>query len=238
MENNNEIPAVANVLTLKQEPDLEKLGDNISIHELPNPTETEKYLTDLQVLKTQNAERNHLQLLDTIIDLSEQGEIRNNKLKKGIPDTIVVVHREGKDAWEFINSQVTKKWIQYKFQTVRNELELSIKTLHLVQIMDKQKGIFDVFGLQVLHTSNFMRNRIIPQYIAKNEQIIPKPPTVVADYSTFRGNYSVKCPAAPTPSVSNESVVKVCARKKFFFRIKYCTFKTRSKFIGEHCEKH
>ena len=165
----------------------------------------------------QNAERDHLQLLDTIIDLSERGEIGNNELKKGIPDTIVVVHREGKDTWEFINSQVPKKWIQYKFQTVRNKLELSMKTLHLVQITDKQKGIFNVFGLQVLHTSNFMRNCIIPQYITKNERIMPEPPPVVADYSTFWGNYSVKCPATPTPSVSNKSVVKVCARNNFFF---------------------
>ena len=198
-ENSNEIPAVANVITMKPEPDLDKLGEGITVNEVPDAGESEKYLSELHELQIRNAERDHLQLLDTIIELSERGEIGNNELKKSIPDTIVVIHREGKDAWEFINSQLTKKWIQYKFQTVRNELEVSIKTPHLVQISDKQKGIFDVLGLQVLHTSNFMRNRIIPQYIAKNERIFPKQPpvVVVADYSTFRGNYSVKCHAAP-----------------------------------------
>ena len=172
--------------------------------------QSEKYLSELHELQIKNAERDHLQLLDTIIELSERGEIGNNELKKGIPDTIVVIHREGKDAWEFINSQVMKKWIEYKFQTFRNQLEVSIKTPHLVQISDKQKGIFDVLGLQVLHTSNFMRNRIIPEYIAKNERICPEPPPVVADYSTFRGNYSVKRHAAPAPSVAHDSVIKVC----------------------------
>ena len=240
MENNSEIPAVTNMVTLKVEPDLEKLGDNIAIHKLPNPAETAKYLSELHALKTQNAEQDQLQLLDTIIDLSEQGYIRNNELKKGILDTIVVVHREERNAWEFINSQVTKIWIQYKFQTARNELQVSIKIMHLVQITDKQKGIFDVLGLQVFHTSNFMRNRILPQYIAKNERIVPEPPPVVADYTTYQGNYSVKRPAAPTSPLAHESVVKVCTRNNIIllFRMKYCTSETRSKFICEHCEKH
>ena len=209
-ENSNEIPAVANVITMKPEPDLDKLGEGITVNEVPDGAESEKYLSELHELQIRNAEQDHLQLLDTIIELLERGEIGNNELKKSIQDTIVVIHREGKDAWEFINSQVTKKWIQYKFQTVHNELEVSIKTPHLVQISDKQKGIFDVLGLQVLHTSNFMRNRIIPQYIVKNERIFPEPPPVVADYSTFRGNYSVKHHAAPAPSVAHDSVIKVC----------------------------
>ena len=198
------------MISLKPEPDLDKLGQAITVHQVPDAAESEKYLSELHELKIRNAERDHLQLLHTIIELSERGEIGNNELKKGIPDSIVVIHREGQDAWEFIHSHVTKKWIEYKFQTFRNELDISIKTPHLVQISDKQKGIFDVLGLQVLHTSNFMRNRIIPDYIAKNERIVPEPPPVVADYSTFRGNYSVKRHAAPAPSVAHDSVIKVC----------------------------
>ena len=161
-ENSNEIPAVANVITLKPELDLDKLGQAITVHQVPDAAESEKYLGELHELKIRNAEQDHLQLLDTIIELSERGEIRNNELKKSIPDSIVVIHREGQEAWEYIHSHVTKKWIEYKFQTFHNELDVSIKTPHLVPISDKQKGIFDVLGLQVLHTSNFMRNRIIP----------------------------------------------------------------------------
>ena len=198
------------MITLKPEPDLDKLGQAITVHQVPDAAESEKYLRELHELKIRNAERDHLQLLDTIIELSDRGEIGNNELKKGIPDSIVVIHREGQESWEYIHSHVTKKWIQNKFQTFRNELDVSIKTPHLVQISDKQKGIFDVLGLQVLHTSNFMRNRIIPDYIAKNERIVPEPPPVVADYSTFRGNYSVKRHAAPAPSVAHDSVIKVC----------------------------
>ena len=132
-ENSNEIPTVANMITLKPELDLDKLGQAITVHQVPDAAESEKYLSELHELKIRNAEWDHLQLLDTIIELSDRGEIGNNELKKGIPDSIVVIHREGQEAWEYIHSHVTKKWIQYKFQTFCNELDVSIKTPHLVQ---------------------------------------------------------------------------------------------------------
>ena len=50
---------------------------------------------ELTSLKNLNAERDHLQLLDTIIDMTERGEIGNNHLNKCIPDSIVVLHRKG-----------------------------------------------------------------------------------------------------------------------------------------------
>ena len=148
------------MITLKPEPDLDKLGQAIIVHQVPDAAESEKYLSELHELKIRNAERDHLQLLDTIIELSERGEIGNNELKKGIPDSIVVIHREGQEASEYIHSHVTKKWIEYKFQTFRNELDVSIKTPHLVQISDKQKGIFECirttsFAHKQLHEKSY-----------------------------------------------------------------------------------
>ena len=164
---------------------------------------------ELTSLKNLNAERDHLQLLDTIIYMTEKGEIGNNQLNKCIPDSIVVLHREGLDAYEYINAQITKKWIDYKFQTETSQLEISVRTPHLVQIMDKAKGCFDVMGLLVRHTSKFIRNCISPEYYAKNERLVPEPPAVVLDYSAFRGSYSVVKRSAPPPAVGPSSLIKV-----------------------------
>ena len=34
-------------------------------------------------------------------------------------------------------------------------------------------------GLLVRHNSKFIRNRISPEYYAKNERLVPEPPAVV-----------------------------------------------------------
>ena len=194
----------------KINPDLSQLSGVISPNTLPNPEQSAQFLSELTSLKSLNAERDHLQLLDLIIDMTEKGEIGDNALNKSIPDSIIVLHRDGLDAYEYINAQVTKKWIEYKFQTENSNLEISVRTPHLVQITDKGKGRFDVMGLLVRHTSRFVRNRISPEYYTKNERLVPEPPAVVPDYSAFRGHYSVvKCSAVPPPTPS--SLIKVFA---------------------------
>ena len=169
----------------KIDPDLSQLSAVISPTTLPNLEQSTHFLMELTFLKNVNAEREHLQLLDTIIDMTERGEIGNNHLNKSIPDSIVVLHREGLDAYEYINAQITKKWIEYKFQTETSQLEISVRTPHLVQITDKAKGAFDVMGLTVRHNSKYIRNRISPEYCAKNERRVPEPPAVVPDYAAF-----------------------------------------------------
>ena len=193
----------------KIDPDLSQLSGVISPTALPNPEQSAHFLMELTSLKNPNAERDHLQLLDTFIDMMERGEIGNNHLNKCIPDSIVVLHREGLDAYEYINAQITKKWIEYKFQTETSQLEISVRTPHLVQITDKAKGSFDVMGLLVRHNSKYIRNHISPKYYAKNERLVPEPPAVVPDYSAFRGSYSVVKRSAPPPAVGPSSLVKV-----------------------------
>ena len=193
----------------KIDPDLSQLSGIISPTTLPNPEQSAQFLMELTSLKNLNAERDHLQLLDTIIDMMEKGEIGNNQLNKCIPDSIVVLHREGLDAYEYINAQITKKWIDYKFQTETSQLEISVRTPHLVQITDKAKGCFNVMGLLVRHTSKYIRNHISPEYYAKNERLVPEPPAVVPDYSAFRGSYSVVKRSAPPPAVGPSSLIKV-----------------------------
>ena len=83
----------------KIDPDLSQLSGVISPTTLPNPEQSAQFLMELTSLKNLNAERDHLQLLDTIIDMTEKGEISNNQLNKSIPDSIVVLHREGLDAY-------------------------------------------------------------------------------------------------------------------------------------------
>ena len=193
----------------KIDPDLSQLNGVISPTTLPNPEQSAQFLMELTSLKNLNAERDHLQLLDTIIDMTERGEISNNHLNKCIPDSIVVLHREGLDAYEYINAQITKNWIDYKFQTETSQLEISVRTPHLVQITDKAKGSFDVMGLLVRHNSKYVRNCISPEYNAKNERLVPEPPAFVPDYSAFRGSYSVVKRSAPPPAVGPSSLVKV-----------------------------
>ena len=199
----------------KVNPDLSQLSVVISPDTLPTAEQSAQFLTDLTTLKTVNAERDHLQLLDMIIDMTDKGEIGDMPLNKSIPDSIVVLHRDGLDAYEYINAQVTKKWIEYKFQTETSQLEISVRTPHLVQITDKAKGRFDVMGLLVKHTSRFIRNRISPEYYAKNERLVPEPPPVVPDYSAFRGHYSVVKRSAPPPP-GPSSLVKVFVKYYLF----------------------
>ena len=75
--------------------------------------------------------------------------------------------------------------------------------------MDKAKGAFDVMGLLVRHNSKYIRNRISPEYCAKNERLVPEPPAVVPDYVAFRGSYSVVKRSAPPPALGPSSLVKV-----------------------------
>ena len=119
--------------------------------------------------------------------MTEKGEIGNNQLNKSIPDSIIVLHREGLDAYEYINTQITKKWIDYKFQTETSQLEISVHTAHLVQIMDKAKGCFDVMGLLVRHTSKFIRNRISPEYYAKMKDWYQNPLLLFQITQPFEG---------------------------------------------------
>ena len=119
--------------------------------------------------------------------MTEKGEIGNNQLNKSIPDSIIVLHREGLDAYEYINTQITKKWIDYKFQTETSQLEISVHTAHLVQIMDKAKGCFDVMGLLVRHTSKFIRNCISPEYYAKMKDWYQNPLLLFQITQLFEG---------------------------------------------------
>ena len=63
---------------------------------------------------------------------------------------------------------------------------MQLKTLHLVQVMDNVNKTCDILGLLIMHNSAMRRKRIIPEYLAKNEALVPSRPPTVADYSAFK----------------------------------------------------
>ena len=70
-------------------------------------------------------------------------EMGNNELKRAIPDipdSIVVVHHDGH---KFANY---KEVDRIKFPTRHHDLRVA-RTLHLVHVMDKEKGMFEVLRL-------------------------------------------------------------------------------------------
>ena len=71
-----------------------------------------------------------------------------------------------------------------------------------MQVTDNALNTFDLFGF-VEHSARNRRNRISPEYIAKNEPIFPKPPRQIGSYSQFRTSQAVKKPFLPVlPNIS------------------------------------
>ena len=196
----------------KDSPDpnaLAKLGTLLEKEGIDLPTETEslRFMEQIDALKQKNEEGKLLGLIDQIICMTKDCKILDHDLNHTIPDSIVVMNREGNNLYEYIVSQVTKKWIEFKFQiSPGGQFLVQLKTPHLVQVTDMANNTCDILGLLIMHNSAMRRNRIIPEYLVKNEPLNPPGPTAVADYSTFKGHYAPKkrsAGAAPPAKVSN-----------------------------------
>ena len=160
---------------------------------MPSEEDCAKYLQEMEMLKLQNEQSKLLGIIDTIINMTKEGKIVNQDINQKIPDAIVVSVPDGEQPTEYICSQVTKKWIMYRFQISENSnFSVDLKTKHLVQITDKSENTCDVMGLVIRHSSSFQRNRIFPEYYVKNEKLSPAPPCIVGDYSSFKGGFSTK----------------------------------------------
>ena len=151
-----------------------------------------------------------LGIIDTIINMTKEGKIVGQDINQKIPDSIVVTVVEGEQP-EYICSQITKKWIMYRFQIGENDqFSVDLKTKNLVQIMDKLENTCDVIGLVICHSSSFQRNRIFPEYLVKNKKLSPTQPSSVGDYSAFKGSCTTKKrpspskPHTPQPNVSKK----------------------------------
>ena len=179
--------------------------------DVPTEEDSSKYLEDMEMLKLQNEQSKMLGIIDTIIDMMKESKIVSQDINQKIPDSIVVTVIEGKQPTEYICSQITKKWIVYRFQIGENDqFSVDLKMKNLVQITDKLENTCNVIGLVICHSSSFQRNRIFPEYLVKNEKLSPARPPSVGDYSAFKGSCTMKKrpssgkPHTPQPKVSKK----------------------------------
>ena len=199
---------------------LSKLGLIIQAEDecAPSEEDSASFLQHIDNLKVKNEESKLLGIIDTIINMTKEGKICNQDINQKIPDSIVVLHHENDTATEYICAQVTKKWIQYKFQMDDStKFMVEMKTPYLVQITDLDDSTCDVLGLIIRHSSGFNRNRIIPEYVVKNEKLSPPGPSAVGDYSSFKGSVSTKKRTAttPQPNIHSKKVSKNYFPKNF-----------------------
>ena len=189
-------PATKEKLSPGSDPNaLLKLGKIIENENIATPSEEEeqKFLKEIDALKKKNEQGKLLGVIDQIIFLTKECKILDQDINHSIPDSIVTLHREGNNIYEYIIAPVTKKWIEYKFQIQEGgQYVMQLKTSHLVQITDTLDKMCDIMGLLIMHNSAMRRNRIIPEYLAKNEALVPLRPPAVADYSAFKGHYAAK----------------------------------------------
>ena len=175
---------------------LRGLSDFVEKDQPPSEEDSKNYLAQVALLQKTNSEMQFLNILDEIIDLTMEGKIGQAELETDIPNGIIAVIREGDFATEYIHSSITKKWILSCFQGDSDNYEVSVKSDTLVQVVDKEKQTFDLFGLYVQYSLGGRRNRISPEYVAKEEPVNPKP-RQVGKYSAFRGGQVVKTPLVP-----------------------------------------
>ena len=182
---------------------LDNLSSLVQESVLPSDQETSVYLTEVSTLKKQNLEHEMLNVLDEIIDMTVSGEIGQNDIDTEIPKTIIARIIQGDFSAEYIHSSITKKWVSHRFQQDSERYSIQEKSKTLVQVTDNALNTFDLFGLFVEHSARNRRNRISPEYIAKNEPIFPKPPRQIGSYSQFRTSQAVKKPFLPVlPNIS------------------------------------
>ena len=140
-------------------------------------------------------------------------------INHSIPDSIVTLHQEGNNIYEYIIAPVTKKWIEYKFQIQEGgQYVVQLKTSHLVQITDTLNKTCDIMGLLIMHNSAMRRNRIIPEYLAKNEALVPPHPPAVADYSAFKGHYAAEKRTTTPPPMKVSSIFIILISNILLFR--------------------
>ena len=204
--------AVKEKLSPSSDPNaLFKLGKIIENENIATPSEEEelKFLHEIDALKKKNEQGKLLGAIDQIIFLTKECKILDQDINHSIPDSIVTLHREGNNIYEYIVAPVTKKWIEYKFQIQEGgQYLVQLKTSHLVQVTDSINKTCDIMGLLVMHNSAMRRNRIIPEYLAKNEALVPPCPPAVADYSAFKGHYAPK-KRTPTPPPLKVSIILI-----------------------------
>ena len=184
---------------------LDNLSSLVQESVLPSEQETSVYLMEVSTLKKQNLEHEMLNVLDEIIDLTVSGEIGQKDIETEIPNTIVARIIQGDFCAEYIHSSITKKWVSHHFQQDAERYSIQQKSKTLVQVMDNALKTFDLFGLFVEHSSSNRRNRISPEFIAKNEPIFLKPPRQIGSYSQFRTSEAIKKPFLPVlPNISQQ----------------------------------
>ena len=167
-----------------QKTEKEKVKDNLlklativqnEAEDVPTEEDSSKYLENMEMLKLQNEQSKMLGIIDTIINMTKEGKIVGQDINQKIPDSIVVTVVEGEQPTEYICSQITKKWIMYRFQIGENDqFSVDLKTKNLVQITDKLENTCDVIGLVIRHSSSFQRNRIFPEYLVKKRKAQPR----------------------------------------------------------------
>ena len=94
---------------------------------------------------------------------------------------------------------------------------MQLKTSHLVQITDTLNKTCDIMGLLIMHNSAMRRNRIIPEYLAKNEALVPLHPPAV-DYSAFKGHYAAKKRTTTPPPMKLSSIFIILISNILLFR--------------------
>ena len=147
---------------------LDNLSSLVQESVVPSDQETSVYLTEVLTLKKQNLEHEMLNVLDEIIDMTVSGEIGQNDIETEIPDTILAKIIHGDFCAEYIHSSITKKWVSHRFQQDAERYSIQEKSKTLVQVTNNALMTFDLFGLFVEHSASNRRNRISPEFIAKN----------------------------------------------------------------------
>ena len=94
-------------------------------------------------------------------------KIRQAELENMIPDNILFTLRQGDFMTEYIQAGITKKWADLCFQEDKDRYVITARSPSLVEVVDKQTGTFDLFGLLIKYSSTNKRNRIVPEYITK-----------------------------------------------------------------------
>ena len=125
------------VVKLKKEKKKATIVQN-EAEDVPTEEDSSKYLEDMEMLKLQNEQSKMLGIIDMIINMMKEGKIVGQDINQKILDSIVVTVVEGEQPTEYICSQITKKWIMYRFQIRENDqFSVDFKMKNFVQIMDK-----------------------------------------------------------------------------------------------------
>ena len=209
---------------------LDILSSVVEESTVPTDEESNVYLQQVASLKKVNAEHALLNVIDEIIDMTVCGKIGNNNIETDIPDSIIASIHQDNFVAEYIHSSVTKKWVEHRFQEDAARYSVEIKSKTLVQVTDNALKTFDLFGLYIQHSTTNHRNRIQPEFVTKNESLLPKGPRQSDSYSAFRTVHPVKKPFLPVlPAVQNVASFQEPPQKvsKFYLHI-------NSKFVGKY----